>query len=534
VECQWTRADPSDDDGTTERAGQRDLLQALHDNRDRVGNFRPNGLTTQGSWKGIYGQDGYIIANDSNHAPAYASLTFGATPAYTWAASTGDVRALVKGGSTTDRIASTYYSSGGNSLTIDVNFTDGQKHQIALYAVDFDNMARAETVSIIDAGTHLVLDSRSLSGFANGAYLVWNVSGHVLVKVMLTGGINAAVSGIFFQPVTVPGPDLTITGTHNGNFVQGQIGAKYSLRVTNSGNGATNGMVTLTDTVPAGLTATSMAGLGWNCIAPAGPCNRSDTLNAGGSYPALTLTVNVASTAPSTVTNTAVVSGGGETNSGNDPASDLTNVTAPLATAAFVTADTTTQGNWKGRYGQDGFIIPNDSNNSPAYAGVSFGVTPGYTWIVSTTDRRALLKSGSMTDRIASTYYTSGSNTFTIDVNVIDGRAHQVALYAADFDDQGRAETISILDAGSQAVLDSRSLTSFTSGTYVAWNISGHVLIRVSLTGGLNAVVNGIFFEPVPAPAPDLAITESHSGNFVQGQTGATYTLSVTNLAARV
>ncbi len=39
---------------------------------------------------------------------------------------------------------------------------------------------------------------------------------------------------------------------------------------------------------------------------------------------ALTLTVNVASTAPASVTNTATVSGGGETNTGNDTATDVT------------------------------------------------------------------------------------------------------------------------------------------------------------------------------------------------------------------
>ena len=45
---------------------------------------------------------------------------------------------------------------------------------------------------------------------------------------------------------------------------------------------------------------------------------RSDALAAGGSYPAITLTVNVAANAPASVTNTATVSGGGEVNTGND------------------------------------------------------------------------------------------------------------------------------------------------------------------------------------------------------------------------
>ena len=50
-------------------------------------------------------------------------------------------------------------------------------------------------------------------------------------------------------------------------------------------------------------------------------------LAAGGSYPPLTLTVNVAANAPASVTNTATVSGGGEINTANDTATDLTTIT---------------------------------------------------------------------------------------------------------------------------------------------------------------------------------------------------------------
>src|SRR5712691_3071180 len=119
-------------------------------------------------------------------------------------------------------------------------------------------------------------------------------------------------------------PDLTIAKTHSGNFTQGDTGKNYSLTVTNSGGAATSGTVTVSDTIPAGLTATAMSGTGWSCTQPAGPCTRSDALNASASYPAITLTVNVAGNAPASVTNTATVSGGGEVNTGNDTASDPT------------------------------------------------------------------------------------------------------------------------------------------------------------------------------------------------------------------
>ena len=118
-------------------------------------------------------------------------------------------------------------------------------------------------------------------------------------------------------------PDLTLAKTHAGSFTQGQTAATYTLTVTNGGRCATAGTVTVTDTVPSGADGDGDHGDGWTCTQPAGPCTRSDVLAAGASYPAITLTVNVASNAAASVTNTATVSGGGETNTANDSASDV-------------------------------------------------------------------------------------------------------------------------------------------------------------------------------------------------------------------
>src|SRR6185503_20052516 len=124
--------------------------------------------------------------------------------------------------------------------------------------------------------------------------------------------------------------DLSITKTHAGNFTQGQTGATYTITVSNAaGAGATDGStVTVRDTLPGGLTATAISGTGWTCTLATLTCTRSDALAAGASYPPITLLVNVSSTAPAGVTNTASVSGGGETNTGNDTANDMTTITA--------------------------------------------------------------------------------------------------------------------------------------------------------------------------------------------------------------
>jgi uncharacterized repeat protein (TIGR01451 family) len=295
--------------------------------------FVTTDTATQGNWKGTYGQSGYLIANDSNNPPSYATVNFSSANSYTWTASTSDPRALLEG-SGNGRIASAYYASSG--FTIDVNLTDGQAHQLALYCLDWDNSQRSETISILDAGTEAVLDRRTISNFSAGEYLVWNILGNVLITVTSTAGPNAVVSGIFFEQL--PGPDLTIKKAHTGNFTPGDIGDTYTITVTNSGSSPTSGPVSVTDTLPQGLTATGISGAGWTCSAPFGPCSRSDVLGPGASYSPITLTVNVASNAPSSVTNTATVSGGGETDSSNDTASDQTTIATQSTAKTFVTA----------------------------------------------------------------------------------------------------------------------------------------------------------------------------------------------------
>jgi hypothetical protein len=153
-----------------------------------------------------------------------------------------------------------------------------------------------------------------------------NTTGSVSATILGTvGGIgNTATASLM-----VLAPDLIITKSHVGNFFQGQNGAIYTLTVSNTGAGPTAGVVTVTDTLPTGLTATAIGGLGWSCTIATISCVRSDALAVSASYPVITVTVNVAANAASSVTNNATVSGGGELNVGNDAASDVTTITLP-------------------------------------------------------------------------------------------------------------------------------------------------------------------------------------------------------------
>ncbi len=122
---------------------------------------------------------------------------------------------------------------------------------------------------------------------------------------------NQVLSVTALQP-----PNLNISKSHLGDFIKGQNNAKYSISVSNTGGIPTFGTVTVSDTLPTGLVPVGTTGLvnGWTCsiVGQLYTCNRSDSLAVGSSYPTIELLVNVATDAPSQLTNTAFVYGGGD------------------------------------------------------------------------------------------------------------------------------------------------------------------------------------------------------------------------------
>lgn len=140
----------------------------------------------------------------------------------------------------------------------------------------------------------------------------------------------------------IPVADLTVTKTTPSGIVYPSIAADntvtpavaqqlrsitYTVTVTNSGAAVTSGTVTVTDTLPSGVSATAISGTGWTCALASLSCTRTDALAVGASYPVITVTVqSPLNTALETnaslrdFNNTATVGGGGQTNEANDTA----------------------------------------------------------------------------------------------------------------------------------------------------------------------------------------------------------------------
>jgi uncharacterized protein (TIGR03437 family) len=312
-----------------------------------------------------------------------------------------------------------------------------------------------------------------------------NAAANLTNSATLSGEVSPGGDTANDTATIVQLPDLTIAKSHSGNFTQGQTGAHYAITVTNGGTGPVAGSntVTVVDTLPSGLTATAISGVNWNCTLATLTCTRADALAAGASYPAITVTVNVAANAAASVTGSATVSGGGEINTANDTASDPTTVTQlPDLTIAKSHAGNFTQGQTGAQY----VIAVTNSGIGPVVAGNTVTVVDA-------------LPTGLTATAIAGTNWNCALATLTCT----------------------RADALAV----------SASYPAITVTVNVAATAPSSVTNRATVSGGgeSNTANDAASDAATITQLPDLAIAKSHAGNFTQGQMGAQYAITVTN-----
>ena len=192
--------------------------------------------------------------------------------------------------------------------------------------------------------------------------------------------------------------------------------------------------------------------------------------------------------------------------------SDTVTVNPVTATATLIGHNTTTQGTWIGTYGSQGYDVVGNTASLPSYATVTPSGESTLTWAVSTTNESTLENAGDITGRVAAAW--SSATSFSVDVNLTDGNAHDLALYAVDFDNQGISEQIQISAAATGTVLDSESISSFSGGIYLDWRVLGNVLITVTSTSG-PAVLSGLFLDAPPVTATLVRQDATTNGDWI-------------------
>jgi hypothetical protein len=185
----------------------------------------------------------------------------------------------------------------------------------------------------------------------------------------------------------------------------------------------------------------------------------------------------------------------------------------------FTARDLTTAGDWGGVYGRDGHVLFNydgaghDRSALPGYVG---SVTPWRTgwsasldtvWESATEDRRAPAPdAGNGKVRNAACLYTgtpgAGGMTMPIDVSVAPGTTYQLALYFVDWDSTARRLAVEVFDLATRKLVAPEQLVDdFHGGTWLVYACDRSVRVRVAHVLGANAVLSGIFFDPV-SPVP--------------------------------
>jgi 6-phosphogluconolactonase (cycloisomerase 2 family) len=326
--------------------------------------------------------------------------------------------------------------------------------------------------------------SAALDPAGHRAYVTSTASANIFAYTIdsATGALTAQSGSPFvtegvpesMAAASVSGPVLGIANSHAGNFIQGQSGVTYSIAVGNTGAGATNGVVTMAERVPAGLTLVSMAGSGWKCASGSVICTRIDSLAAGAIYPPIAVTMNVAANAPPSVTNVVSISGFGT-------ATAVASDTASVAQLPALTIASSHAGDfYQGQRGATYSIAV--SNTGP-------GATSGPVTVNDT------VPSGLTLVSLAGDGWTCPGNGASCNRN--------------------------------DALASGASYPSIAVTVNVAANAPETVTNQVSVSGGGAAAANAS--DPTVIPQPVLTVATSHTGNFTQGQNGATYSVTVSN-----
>ena len=179
--------------------------------------------------------------------------------------------------------------------------------------------------------------------------------------------------------------------------------------------------------------------------------------------------------------------------------------------AKLLGLDFETKGDWIGKYGSEGYIIPtaDDSlENVPKYVKWDSSYPDFYLWwetgagnTAAEREKSALLKGPDSKERIAACYYAG--DDFTININV-GKETKKISLYMNDFDAYKRAAKIKVYNKNGGELKEPVEVVSFAVGEYVggcylSYLITGEVQFEFVCAGdNTNVVLSGIFFDPGP------------------------------------
>jgi uncharacterized repeat protein (TIGR01451 family) len=362
----------------------------------------------------------------------FTNLTANGTPSFRLAIAAFQ-SGTVTGTVYNDNNANNAYNVGTDATlpNVSVELVNGSG---TVVATTVTNSSGAYTFSNVALGTYTV---RVVTSDTDLGGRVATAPSTASSSVTVTAGTTSTRDFGFRMP-----PDLTITKSHSGSFTVGSTGT-YSFTVTNSGSLASSGTITVTDTLPAGLTVNGGAAGGiteggtnaadWTCNSNSATpqvitCTSSTAIasTAGSNTSTFNFAVNVGlgtAVGTNSITNTATVSGGGETNTSNNSDDDPTTVLSPDLTIVKSHSGDFTRGS-SGTYsmtiGNSGTVATSGtitvSDTLPTGLSIADGsITEGG---ANAADWTCNAASNVITCTSTTAIATSGSSIFSFTVNV--------------------------------------------------------------------------------------------------------------------
>jgi uncharacterized repeat protein (TIGR01451 family) len=294
----------------------------------------------------------------------------------------------------------TYVSRTGTAWTVTWNATNRELTATNSAGISAGGTSQSLVLTV-------TVDANAFPSVTNTAWISGGADG------------NAANNSVSTTSALIA-PDLAVAQSSPANFTQGASGT-YTITVTNVGAGATNGTITVRDTLPTGMTYNSATGTNWTItgVNNVVVATRTTSIAAGGNA-AFTVTAVPGAAAVPSVTNKAVVSGGNQLNQANDTSVLSTPVSG---TTVFVdlTVGVAASPNFQQQFNSTYTITVSNigtANSSGTVAvtdtlpaGVTFVSGAGAGWTFSTSGQ---VVSATSTTSIA----LSGSAPFTITVLV--------------------------------------------------------------------------------------------------------------------
>jgi uncharacterized repeat protein (TIGR01451 family) len=298
-----------------------------------------------------------------------------------------------------------------------------------------------------------------------------------------TPGNNASSASAAIAAIN---PDLLLTQTHTGNPIAGQA-LTYVLQVTNLGPGSTTGPITLTDTLPNGVTFSGAYGTGWTCGSPSS-LSASSLLNPT-AIPSRVTTVIPSRTITPTFTATSIAA---SLKMSQTATSTLTPLPSATNTAIKSTAT----------------ITPTNTATKVSASPTATSTTKSSPTITPTVAVTATIKSSSLEPRLVSIAFAPTMTT----TNVITSSTNAVTPTATTMPSVTRTATTTTVPASRTAT--ATAIPASPTATRAATNVPATATVAPSTTATVmataaKAITTTVTTKVVPSPTPTYTATPS-------------------------